>query len=215
MGPVAGPRSTRTARAAFARRWPTARGCAGDECVSRSRVPAGGYFVRPTVLTDVTPDMPAFRDEIFGPVLAVCEFESVDEAIALGNRSSTGCRPPSSRQVRHGPGVHRRHRGRPRARQRPHRLQGALAAVWRRQAVGGGPAGEQRDRTGILRRPESRLRARLRPRPSVVLFRHEYVSAFLTADVRHQRLGRLSDDTRPPVAAFRTRCRSETMLHDV
>jgi aldehyde dehydrogenase (NAD+) len=34
--------------------------------------------------------MAIFREEIFGPVLAVCEFESVDEAIALGNRSMYG-----------------------------------------------------------------------------------------------------------------------------
>ena len=110
--------------------------------------------------------MPAFRDEIFGPVLAVCEFESLDEALALGEPTRcTACRRPSTRRnPGDGPSVHRRHRGRSRARQRPHRLQGAVAAVWRRQAVGRGPAGEQRDRTGILRRSESRLRARLRPR---------------------------------------------------
>jgi aldehyde dehydrogenase (NAD+) len=49
-----------------------------------------GYFIRPTVFADVTPDMAIFRDEVFGPVLAVCEFDSVDDAIALGNRSMYG-----------------------------------------------------------------------------------------------------------------------------
>jgi aldehyde dehydrogenase (NAD+) len=42
------------------------------------------------VFTDVTPDMAIFREEIFGPVLAVCEFASIGEAIALGNRSMYG-----------------------------------------------------------------------------------------------------------------------------
>jgi aldehyde dehydrogenase (NAD+) len=49
-----------------------------------------GYFVRPTVLTGVTPQMTAFREEIFGPVLAVCEFKSLDEALALANDSMYG-----------------------------------------------------------------------------------------------------------------------------
>ena len=35
-------------------------------------------------------DMPMFRDEIFGPVLAVCEFSSLDEAIELANNSIYG-----------------------------------------------------------------------------------------------------------------------------
>jgi acyl-CoA reductase-like NAD-dependent aldehyde dehydrogenase len=34
--------------------------------------------------------MPAFRDEIFGPVLAVCEFGSLDEALTLANNSIYG-----------------------------------------------------------------------------------------------------------------------------
>ena len=49
-----------------------------------------GYFIRPTVFTDVKTDMPVFRDEIFGPVLAVCEFSSLDEALELANESSYG-----------------------------------------------------------------------------------------------------------------------------
>ena len=38
----------------------------------------------------MTPDMAAFRDEIFGPVLAVCEFELLDEALALANDTPYG-----------------------------------------------------------------------------------------------------------------------------
>jgi aldehyde dehydrogenase (NAD+) len=91
MGPVAGPLQYQDIRAAI---WQAeaegARMIAGD---SEPRAPspeAIGYFIRPTVFTYVTPDMAIFREEIFGPVLAVCEFGSVDEAIALGNRSMYG-----------------------------------------------------------------------------------------------------------------------------
>jgi aldehyde dehydrogenase (NAD+) len=55
-----------------------------------SSLPADGYFLRPTVLTNVTRDMAAFRDEIFGPVLAVCEFETLEQALDLANNSIYG-----------------------------------------------------------------------------------------------------------------------------
>lgn len=42
----------------------------------------GGYFVRPTVLTGVTPGMRAVQEEIFGPVVAVATFRDEDEAVA-------------------------------------------------------------------------------------------------------------------------------------
>jgi succinate-semialdehyde dehydrogenase/glutarate-semialdehyde dehydrogenase len=49
-----------------------------------------GYFYPPTILTEVTPQMPIFRQEVFGPAAAVCTFESVDEAIGLANDSELG-----------------------------------------------------------------------------------------------------------------------------
>jgi aldehyde dehydrogenase (NAD+) len=89
MGPVAGPRQYQDVRAAIREAEAEgARMVAGDDAASAAE-PAG-YFIRPTVFTYVTPDMAIFREEIFGPVLAVCEFESLDEAIALGNRSLYG-----------------------------------------------------------------------------------------------------------------------------
>jgi len=45
----------------------------------------GGYYFQPTVLTGVTPSMALFREEVFGPVLAVSTFESEAEAVALAN----------------------------------------------------------------------------------------------------------------------------------
>jgi acyl-CoA reductase-like NAD-dependent aldehyde dehydrogenase len=50
----------------------------------------GGYFVQPTILTDVDPDSPAVREEIFGPVVAAMRFTDEDEAVAMANDSKYG-----------------------------------------------------------------------------------------------------------------------------
>jgi benzaldehyde dehydrogenase (NAD) len=47
-------------------------------------------FFKPTVLTGVSKDMPAFSDEIFGPVAVVVPFESDEQAIALANDTEYG-----------------------------------------------------------------------------------------------------------------------------
>ena len=49
-----------------------------------------GLFYRPTVLTGVTTESPAWTDEIFGPVAPVVTFETDDEAIELANSSAYG-----------------------------------------------------------------------------------------------------------------------------
>jgi aldehyde dehydrogenase (NAD+) len=49
-----------------------------------------GYFVQPTVFTDVQPGMTISREEIFGPVLAAIDFADVDEAIARANDTPYG-----------------------------------------------------------------------------------------------------------------------------
>ena len=49
-----------------------------------------GFFVGPTILDAVKPDMEAYRDEIFGPVLSVLRAGDVDEAIALVNANPYG-----------------------------------------------------------------------------------------------------------------------------
>jgi acyl-CoA reductase-like NAD-dependent aldehyde dehydrogenase len=49
-----------------------------------------GWFVQPTVLTDVTPDMEILNEEPFGPVAPICRVKSFDEAIELANRSKYG-----------------------------------------------------------------------------------------------------------------------------
>jgi len=49
-----------------------------------------GFFVGPTVVDDVRPDMDVYREEIFGPVLSVLRADTVDEAIALINANPYG-----------------------------------------------------------------------------------------------------------------------------
>jgi aldehyde dehydrogenase (NAD+) len=49
-----------------------------------------GYFVRPTVFADVTPDMTIARDEIFGPVLSITAFDTEDDAVRVANDTAYG-----------------------------------------------------------------------------------------------------------------------------
>jgi len=49
-----------------------------------------GYYVRPTVFADVTPQMRIAREEIFGPVLSILPYDTVEEAIELANDTPYG-----------------------------------------------------------------------------------------------------------------------------
>jgi len=65
-----------------------------DALARGARVEVGGgvdgRFVEPTILTDVTPDMRIWKDEIFGPVAVVVPFKEDSEAIALNNDTEYG-----------------------------------------------------------------------------------------------------------------------------
>jgi acyl-CoA reductase-like NAD-dependent aldehyde dehydrogenase len=50
----------------------------------------GGCYLRPTVLTDVTPQMALMQEETFGPVIPVTVFDSVDEAVEQANSGVFG-----------------------------------------------------------------------------------------------------------------------------
>jgi phenylacetaldehyde dehydrogenase len=54
------------------------------------RLDRKGYFVHPTVLTNVASTSRLFQEEIFGPVVAVLPFDDEDEAVALANDSTYG-----------------------------------------------------------------------------------------------------------------------------
>jgi aldehyde dehydrogenase (NAD+) len=49
-----------------------------------------GYYVRPTVFGDVTPQMRIAREEIFGPVLSIISYDTEDEAIKIANDTPFG-----------------------------------------------------------------------------------------------------------------------------
>jgi len=58
--------------------------CGGDRAGDR------GYFVQPTVFADVNDDMTIAREEIFGPVMSIIPFESIDEVVERANNTTYG-----------------------------------------------------------------------------------------------------------------------------
>ncbi|WP_320782806.1 aldehyde dehydrogenase family protein [Streptomyces sp. CRN 30] len=90
LGPLAGPRQRDGVLADLDRAVKEGArvltGGAADTAGDR----AHGCWVRPTVLGDVTPDMAVWRDEVFGPVLAVRAVPGFEEAVAAVNDSVYG-----------------------------------------------------------------------------------------------------------------------------
>jgi aldehyde dehydrogenase (NAD+) len=63
----------------------------GAQCLTGGkRFGKKGYFVEPTLFTGVTDDMKIAKEEIFGPVMNVLKFKSIDEVIDRSNRTSYG-----------------------------------------------------------------------------------------------------------------------------
>jgi phenylacetaldehyde dehydrogenase len=58
--------------------------------VGGRRVDRPGYFVEPTVLVDVKPEMKVVREEIFGPVVTAIPFESPDDVLSFANDTVYG-----------------------------------------------------------------------------------------------------------------------------
>ena len=51
---------------------------------------AEGYYIQPTIFTNVTPDMTIVQEEIFGPVVALSKFKDEQEVVELANSTSYG-----------------------------------------------------------------------------------------------------------------------------
>ncbi|CAL1702137.1 unnamed protein product [Somion occarium] len=63
----------------------------GAKCVlGGEKRPGKGYFVDPTIFTEIKPGMKIVKDEIFGPVLSVGRFKTEEEAINLANDTTYG-----------------------------------------------------------------------------------------------------------------------------
>ena len=56
----------------------------------KARPDLGAFFYEPTVLAEVTPEMDLYRDETFGPVVAVYPYSTIDEAVAQANDTEYG-----------------------------------------------------------------------------------------------------------------------------
>jgi aldehyde dehydrogenase (NAD+) len=86
MGPVAGPDQYKSiCKAIDQAKAEGARMATGGPATGE--LGERGYFIRPTVFADVSPGMAIFREEIFGPVLAVSTFDTLDQALQLANDS--------------------------------------------------------------------------------------------------------------------------------
>ena len=85
LGPVA-----RADLAETVRRQVEASVNAGARILAARDVPSEGFFVPPTVLAAVRPGMPAFDEEIFGPVIALIDAPDVETMVELANRSRYG-----------------------------------------------------------------------------------------------------------------------------
>ncbi len=62
-----------------------AQGKAESTLALEMPIPEGGYFVSPTIFSDVAPDSTIAQEEIFGPVLAVIKASNFDEALTIAN----------------------------------------------------------------------------------------------------------------------------------
>ena len=64
--------------------------CGGERISLSDPRLAGGYYLSPCILTDVTDDMPIAREEVFGAVACLFEFSSEDEVIRRANDTDFG-----------------------------------------------------------------------------------------------------------------------------
>jgi aldehyde dehydrogenase (NAD+)/betaine-aldehyde dehydrogenase len=87
LGPlISGPQRDKVEGYCFAAAQAGATAAAGGRRVEE----LAGYFMQPTIFTNVTPDMTIAQEEVFGPVIAVLPFDDDDEAIAIANGTDFG-----------------------------------------------------------------------------------------------------------------------------
>ncbi|MGY4306957.1 acyl-CoA reductase-like NAD-dependent aldehyde dehydrogenase [Bradyrhizobium sp. USDA 4369] len=85
-----GPLSTETALVDLLEQINVAVSHGAKVLMGGKRINRKGSFMQPTILTDVKPDNPAFRDEFFGPVAMFFPVKDEDAAVALANDSDFG-----------------------------------------------------------------------------------------------------------------------------
>ena len=85
-----GPLSTEAALARLLAQVEVAVSHGAKVLIGGQRIDRPGAFMQPTILTDVTPENPAFRDEFFGPVAMFFRVKDEDAAVSLANDSDFG-----------------------------------------------------------------------------------------------------------------------------
>ena len=85
-----GPLSTESALIALLKQVDVATEHGAKVLLGGKRIDRAGSFMAPTILTEVTPENPAYRDEFFGPVAMIFRVKNEEEAIALANDSDFG-----------------------------------------------------------------------------------------------------------------------------
>ena len=85
-----GPLSTEEALVDLLKQVDAAVGHGAKVLIGGKRVDRPGAYMQPTILTNVSPENPAFRDEFFGPVAMFFRVKDEDAAIALANDSDFG-----------------------------------------------------------------------------------------------------------------------------
>lgn len=63
---------------------------AGGEPLKKATLSGKGYFVAPTIFTDVTEQMAIYQEEVFGPFVVIGKFRTEEEALRLANNTSYG-----------------------------------------------------------------------------------------------------------------------------
>ena len=85
-----GPLSSESALVDLLKQVDTAVSHGAKVLMGGKRIDRAGSFMQPTILTDVKPENPAFRDEFFGPVAMFFRVKDEDAAVALANDSDFG-----------------------------------------------------------------------------------------------------------------------------
>jgi aldehyde dehydrogenase (NAD+) len=62
----------------------------GGEAFTKAHPSGKGFFITPTVFTDVKPSMKIYREEVFGPFVVIASFKTEDDAVQMANDTTYG-----------------------------------------------------------------------------------------------------------------------------
>ncbi len=126
----------------------------------KARPSSAGQYLDPTIVTGVTEEMSIAREEVFGPVLSVLTFESIENALRIANNTPYGL--SAGRVERQHRYLHGSSAGRAFGNRLGEHVHGGLSrtAVWRLQAVRPGPRTGKTRRRGLYRGKDNPVSSR-------------------------------------------------------